>query len=100
MQSLSIKSQKLDYLKVLHIVVFAMMMMSCMLNSSNARAATGVPHDYDPAAANDMHSDDLQSAVAFKMRPPRRLRGQRAEPGVCATSFTLNRQTHKTGESL
>ena len=77
MKSLSIESQKFDYLKALHIVFFAIMIVSCMLNSSNARAATVIPSDYRLATANDKYSGTLKVAVAFKMRPPRRLRAKR-----------------------
>ena len=77
MKSLSIESQKFDYLKALHIVFFAIMMISCMLNSSNVRAAIVVPSDNHLTAAIDMSSGTLQLAATFKMRPPRRLRRPR-----------------------
>ena len=89
MKSPSIKSQKFDYLKALNIIFFATMMISCMLNSSNVRAATVMPSDYRPAAANDMHAGDLQFAVAFKIRPTRRLRGKCAELVVGTNSNSL-----------
>ncbi len=54
MKSLSIDSQKFDYLKVLHIVLFATMMLSCLLNSANVRAATVTPSDYHLVAANEL----------------------------------------------
>ena len=74
MKSLSIQSQQFDYLRALHIVFFAIMMISCMLNSSNVRAAIVVPSDNHLTAAIDMSSGTLQLAATFKMRPPRRLR--------------------------
>ena len=74
MKSLSIESQKSDYLKALHIIFFATMMISCMLNSSNVRAAIVVPSDDHLTAAIDMSSETSQFAAAFKMRPPRRLK--------------------------
>ena len=55
------------------------MMISCMLNSANARAAAAVPIDYRLALAGDKFADTWQFAVAFRMRPPRRLRGFRAK---------------------
>ncbi len=51
MKNLSIESQKFDYPKALHIVFFAIMFVSCMFNSSNARAATVIPSDYRLATA-------------------------------------------------
>ena len=74
MKSLSIESQKFDYLKALHIIFFAIMMISCMLNSSNVRAAIVIPSDSHLTAAIDMSSGTLQFAATFKMRPPRRLK--------------------------
>ena len=73
MKSLSIQSQKFDFLKALHIVFFATMMISCILNSSNVRAATACPSDYHLTAAVDMSTETLRLAATFKMRPPRRL---------------------------
>ncbi len=79
MKSLSIESQKFDNLKALHIVLFATMMFSCMLNSSNVRAAIVVRSDYQLAAGIDMRAESLEFAATFKMRPPRRLRAKRME---------------------
>jgi hypothetical protein len=74
MKSLSIESQKFDYLKALHIILFATMMISCMLNSANVHAAIVVPSDSHLTPAIDMSSGTLQFAATFKMRPPRRLK--------------------------
>ena len=74
MKSLSMESQKFDYLKALHIIFFATMMTSCMLNSSNVRAAIVTPSDNHLTAAIDVSSGKLQFAATFKMRPPRRLK--------------------------
>ncbi len=82
MNGSSTETQKFDYQRALHIFVFAIMMISCMLNSSNARAATVMPSDYRLAAANDKFSGTWQYAVAFRMRPPRRLRAKRMELAV------------------
>ena len=79
MKRSSTETQETGYVRALYIAVFAMMMISCMLNSSNARAATAVPSDYRVAAAGDKFADTWQFAVAFRMRPPRRLRGFRAK---------------------
>lgn len=98
MKSLSIHSQKFDYLKVLHIVLFATMMLSCLLNSANVRAATITSADHHLVAANVVYTSGMQSAVTFKMRPPRRLRGKRTEHFVGTILFFINRQTQRTGE--
>ena len=82
MNSSSIEKRKFDYQRALHIFLFATMMISCMLNSSNARAATVTPFDYRLAAANDKFTGTWQYAVAFRMRPPRRLRAKRMELAV------------------
>ncbi len=88
MKSSSAETQDLDYLKVLHITFFATMMISCMLNNSLAQAASVIPSDYRLATAGDKFSDTVQFAVAFKFRPPRRLRAKRMElvVGTIATS--------------
>ena len=82
MKRLSIETQKIGYPRALSIVVFAIMMISSMLNSSNARAATRWPSDYRVAAANDKFTDTWQYAVAFRLRPPHRLRAKRLELAV------------------
>ena len=88
MKSLSIESQKFDYLKALHIIFFATMMISYMLNSSNVRAAIVVPSDNYLTAAIDMFPETAQFAATFKMRPPRRLRAKRMELVVGTNSIS------------
>ncbi len=63
-------------------------MISFTLNGSNARAPSVMPSDYRLAAAADKFDDTWQSAVAFKMRPRRRLRAKRFElaMGTISTS--------------
>ncbi len=73
---------EIGYYRALYLVVFAIMTISCMLNSSNARAATAIPSDYRVVAANDKFADTWQFAVAFRMRPPRRLRARRLELAI------------------
>ncbi len=82
------KTHDFDYLKVLHIIFFTIMMASCLLNNSRAQAASVIPADYRLATAGDKFSDTVQFAVAFKFRPPRRLRARRMElvVGTIATS--------------
>ncbi len=79
MKRSSIETQIIGFQRALYIVVFAIMMISCILNSANARAATVWPTDYRVAAAGDKFADTWQFAVAFRMRPPRRLRARRLE---------------------
>ncbi len=68
--------------KVLHTAVFVIAMISLMSNGSNARAASVMPTDYRVAVAGDKFADTWQFAVAFRMRPPRRLRAKRVEVAV------------------
>lgn len=84
MKNLSIDPQKFDYLKVLHIVLFTTMMISCLLANANVRAATVTPSDYRLTAGNDNYASNSQAAGAFKMRPPRRLRGRHTQNFVDA----------------
>ncbi len=88
MKSSSAETHKFDYLKALHIIFFAIMMISCLLNNSLAQADSLIPSDYRLATAGDKFSDTVQFAVAFKFRPPRRLRARRMElvVGTIATS--------------
>ncbi len=88
MKRSSAETQDFDNLKVLHIIFFAIMMVSCMLNNALAQATSVIPSDYRLATAGDKFSDTVQFAVAFKFRPPRRLRAKRVElvVGTIATS--------------
>ncbi len=70
------ETHKIGHSKALHIVVFVIAMIAFMLNDSNARAASVMPTDYRFAMAGDKFEDTWQLAVAFRMRPPRRLRAR------------------------
>ena len=82
------ETHKIANSKTLHTVVFVIAVISFTLNGSNARAASVMPSDYRLAAAADKFDDAWQSAVAFKMRPRRRLRAKRLElaMGTISTS--------------
>ena len=69
--------------RALCLVLFAMMIVSVLLNSSIAQAA---PSDYRFAAAGDKFEDTWQFAVAYRLPP--RLRADRLElaVGTFATS--------------
>ncbi len=73
---------KFAHSKVRHTAVFVIALISFILNGSNARAATAIPSDYRVTAANDKFADTWQSAVAFSLRPPRRLRARRFELAI------------------
>ncbi len=73
---------KIGHSKVLHTALFVIAMSSLMLSASNARAASVMPFDYRLAVAGDKFADTWQFAVAFSMRPPRRLRARRVEVAV------------------
>ena len=82
MKSLSTETHKIAHSKALHTVVFVIAMIAFTLNDSNARAASVMPADYRFAMAGDKFEDTWQSAVAFRMRPPRRLRARYMELAV------------------
>ncbi len=88
MKRLSTETHKIANSKALHTVVFVIAMISFTMNDSNARAATVMSSDYRLAAAADKFDDAWQLAVAFKMRPRRRLRAERLElaMGTISTS--------------
>ncbi len=74
MKGSSTETHRIANSGALHTVVFAIAMISFALNGSNARVPGVVPSDYRLAAAADRFDETWQSAVAFKMRPRRRLR--------------------------
>jgi hypothetical protein len=78
--------QRIGYNKVFHTVVFVFAMISFTLNNSNAWAATVTPTDYRVVAASGKYEDTTQYAVAFKIRPPRRLRARHLELAIGAIS--------------
>ena len=82
MKSSGVQIQRIDHSKALHTIVFVIAMISFSLNSSNAWAATVAPTDYRVVAAGDKFADTTQFAVAFKMRPPRRLRARYLELAI------------------
>ncbi len=86
MKRSSAQIQKTGYSKALHTVVFVIAMISFSLNSSNAWAATVAPTDYRVIATNGKYQDTTQFAVAFRMRPPRRLRARHLELAIGAIS--------------
>jgi len=78
--------QRTGYSKKLHTVVFVIAMISFSLISSSAWAATVAPTDYRVIAASGKYQDTTQFAVAFRMRPPRRLRARHLELAIGAIS--------------
>ena len=70
---------KIAHSKALHTVVFVIAMIAFTLNDSNARATSVIPADYRFAMAGDKFEDTWQLALAFRMRPPRRLRARHLE---------------------
>ena len=92
MQRSSAETQKFDCHRALFMVVFATMMISCMLNGANARAATVMPSDNHLAGANDTFADPWQIAVVFRTRPPRRIRPKRMEQAVDRISTSAREQ--------
>ncbi len=72
--------------KALHTVVFVIAMISFTLHGANVRAANLGTTDYRVATASKKFEDTSQFAVAFRMRPPRRLRARHIELAVGAIS--------------
>ncbi len=68
--------------KALHTVVFVIAMISFTLHGANVRAANLGTTDYRVATASKKFEDTSQFAVAFRMRPPRRLRASHLELAV------------------
>ena len=82
MKSSNTATHRIGHSKAFHTVVFVIAMIAIMLNDSNARAASVMPTDYRLAMAGDKFEDTWQLAVAFRMRPPRRLRARYMELAV------------------
>ena len=90
-QSISItRSREFTQAKALHVVVFLLVMVSFMLNGLNAQAADLRPTDYRLAVADDKFADTWQFAVAYRLRPPRRLRAQYLELAVGTISTSAD----------
>lgn len=77
---------KIGHNKVLHGVVFVIAMATFSLNAANAYGQDMRRAEYRAVAGMDQFDDVLQVAVAFRMRPPRRLRMNRLELAVGAIS--------------
>lgn len=70
---------KFDLIKILNIVFFSMMMLSCLLNSANTRAAIRAQPDYHLAVANHKFDGITQFETLYRLRPPRRFRASYSE---------------------
>jgi hypothetical protein len=68
-----------DHRKTLHVVVFLVAMLSIRTQSANAMAADLVPQDSRVSVAADNFKNAWQYAVAYQLRPPRRLRARHLE---------------------
>ena len=80
------QAQRIGNSKALHTIVFLISMISFTLSSSNARAAAVAPTDYRVVTNYGKFDDTTQVAVAFRMRPPRRLRARHLELAIGAIS--------------
>ncbi len=82
-QSISVtRTREFAQARALHVVIFLFAMVSFMLNGLNVQAADLRPTDYRLALADDKFADTWQFAVAYRLRPPRRLRAQDLELAV------------------
>jgi len=82
MKSSGVQIQRIGHSKALHTILFVIAMILITLNNSNAWAAPVAPTDYRVVAAGDTFADITQFAVAFRMRPPRRLRARYLELAI------------------
>lgn len=86
------QAKPIEHCRWLHAFAFAVALLSWALNSANARAESFTPSDYRVSAAGEKFDGVRQYAVAFRIRPPRRLRARHLELAVGAiTSSTADR---------
>ena len=78
------QNRRATHSRVPDTVIFVIAMISFSLNSSNAQAAGLVPADYRVLTAGGEFDNTTQIAMAFQMRPPRRLRARHLELAVGA----------------
>ena len=90
----STETRKIAHSKALHTIVFVMAMISFMLNGLNVQAADFRPAEYRVTAADDKFADTWQFAVAYRLRPPRRIRAQHLELAV--GTFSTSQETGET----
>ena len=76
------ETRQIGHSKALHTVVFVIAMLSFVLNGSNTRAASVTPSDYPLTGSVDKFDETSQFAVAFKIRPRRRLRSKSMELAI------------------
>ena len=102
MKTSGIQIQRIGHSKVLHTVVFVIAIISFSLSSSNAWATTVAPTDYRVVSASGKFADTTQFAVAFRMRPPRRLRVRHLELAIGARKdiFLASRVQHTSNAGL
>lgn len=70
----------------------AVALLSCVINSADARGDVIAPSDFRILAAGDKFDGVRQYAVAFKLRPPRRLRSRHLE--LAAGSISSSDSDH------
>lgn len=88
MQYPATEKYKVSNARMLHAVIFVLAMMSFTLHSANARAAAWAPSEYRSVFAGHKFNDTWQHSVAFRLRPPRRLRMRHLELAVGVLSTT------------
>lgn len=74
--------------KGLHFIVFLVAMLAIGANSANAMAADLVPRDFRVSMAADKFNETRQYAVAYRLRPPRRLRAHHLELAIGSIGTT------------
>jgi len=81
-----------DCPKGLHAIVFLLVMLSISTQSVDAMTADLAPQHFRVSVAADNVKNDWQYAVAYQLRPPRRLRARHLELAIGAIAATS--QTH------
>ena len=93
-----LKTYDLARHRSIHVIVLIVAMLSVSLHSRNVQAATLVPDDYRVSKVNGEFDDTWQYAIAFKLRPPRRLRAQYLEfatqPVRASTAWIATANSH------
>lgn len=88
MKANDLKSYDLARHRLVHAVVFIVAMLSIGLQNRSANAADLVPDDYRIGKVSAKFDDASLYAIAYRLRPPRRIRAQYLELalGTLATS--------------
>ena len=80
------QAKPIEHNRRLTALSLTVVMLSCAVNAANASTEILIPSDYRIMAAGDKFDGVRQYAVAFEIRPPRRLRSRHLELAVGSMS--------------